>query len=60
MSNDGSGRALTSIETGAVTEYSSGFAGFGGRWTAVCACAMRRAAPAPKAPPLSISESGGG
>src|SRR5215218_1040085 len=40
VSNDGSGRALTSIETGAVTEYSSGIAGFGGRCTAVCACTM--------------------
>src|SRR3954470_1322115 len=37
VSNDGSGRALTSIETGAVTEYSSGFASRGGRSTAVCA-----------------------
>ena len=31
VSNEGSGRALTSIETGAVTENSSGTAGFGGR-----------------------------
>src|SRR5262249_19041873 len=33
------GRALTSIETGSVTEYSSGFARFGGGCTAVCASA---------------------
>jgi hypothetical protein len=39
VSNEGSGRALTSIETGVVTENSSGTAGFGGRWTAVCASA---------------------
>ena len=31
VSNEGSGRALTSIETGAVTENSSGTVGFGGR-----------------------------
>jgi hypothetical protein len=31
VSNEGSGRALTSIETGAVTENSSGTGGFGGR-----------------------------
>src|SRR5882757_6279095 len=37
VSNDGSGRALTSIVTGAVTENSSGFASRGGRSTAVCA-----------------------
>src|SRR6185369_10784228 len=37
VSNEGSGRALTSIETGVVTENSSGTAGFGGRCTAVCA-----------------------
>jgi hypothetical protein len=30
VSNDGSGRALTSIETGAVTENSSGVTCFGG------------------------------
>ena len=40
MSNDGSGRALTSIETGAVTEYSSAEAGFGGGWVASCARAI--------------------
>src|SRR5215216_3694742 len=40
VSNEGSGRALTSIETGAMTENSSGTVGFGGRWTAVCAAAM--------------------
>src|SRR5690349_8824773 len=33
------GRALTSIETGSVTEYSSGFVRFGGGCTAVCASA---------------------
>src|SRR5882757_8527983 len=37
VSNDGNGRALTSIETGAVTENSSGLIGFGGGCTAVCA-----------------------
>ena len=31
VSNEGSGRALTSIETGAVTENSSGAVCFGGR-----------------------------
>src|SRR5258705_11445721 len=36
VSNDGNGRALTSIATGAVTEYSSGLY-FGGRSNAVCA-----------------------
>src|SRR5258705_7024580 len=36
VSNDGSGRAFTSIATGAVTEYSSGLY-FGGRSNAVCA-----------------------
>ena len=36
VSNEASGRALTSIETGAVTEYSSGLY-FGGVCTAVCA-----------------------
>src|SRR5690349_3470469 len=36
VSNEASGRALTSIETGAVTEYSSGLY-FGGFCTAVCA-----------------------
>src|SRR5712691_10316022 len=41
VSNDGNGRALTSIETGAVTEYSSGLYGLGGRSSAVCACAIR-------------------
>ena len=40
VSNDGSGRALTSIETGAVTEYSSGTTGFGGGCVASCARAM--------------------
>src|SRR5712675_273432 len=39
VSNDGSGRALTSIATGAVTEYSSGLY-FGGRSSAVCAAAI--------------------
>ena len=39
VSNEGIGRALTSIETGAATEYSSGLACFGRGWTAVCACA---------------------
>jgi hypothetical protein len=37
LSNEGSGRAWTSIETGVVTENSSGFAAFGGRSSAVCA-----------------------
>src|SRR5689334_12841197 len=41
---EASGRAFTSIETGAVTEYSSGLY-FGGFWTAVCA----RTQPAPTA-----------
>ena len=54
VSKDGSGRALTSIETGAVTVNSSGAAGF-------CADAAdggdRRR---PKAPPPSTSGSGGG
>jgi len=31
LSNDGSGRALTSIETGAVAGFGSGTSGFGGR-----------------------------
>src|SRR5437016_5699980 len=38
VSKPASGRALTSIETGAVTQYSSGLY-FGGRCTAVCATA---------------------
>src|SRR5216683_8232136 len=36
-SNEGIGRALTSIETGAVTENSSILADFGGGWVASCA-----------------------
>src|SRR5947207_675888 len=40
VSNEGSGLALTSIETGVVTENSSGFTRFGGRSSAVCADAM--------------------
>src|SRR5438552_16263468 len=40
VSNDGNGLALTSIETGAVTENSSGTDGFDGRCTAVCAHAI--------------------
>src|SRR5882672_11203062 len=40
VSNDGIGRALTSIETGAATENSSGTGGFGGACTAVCARAI--------------------
>src|SRR6202035_5661204 len=38
--NDGSGRALTSIATGAVTECSSGGSGFGGGCVAGCARAI--------------------
>src|SRR5438874_10589414 len=37
VSNDGRGRASTSIETGAVSEYSSGTTGFGGGCVASCA-----------------------
>src|ERR1700730_11794846 len=37
VSKDGSGRALTSIGTGAATEYSSGGGGFDGGWVANCA-----------------------
>src|SRR3990170_3275230 len=37
---DGSGRALTSIDTGAVTVNSSGVRGFGGGVVASCAAAM--------------------
>src|SRR6266851_4500147 len=44
VSNDGSGRALTSIVTGAATENSSGLYGFGGRSSAVCASAIRGSA----------------
>src|SRR5580704_18096889 len=40
LSNEGSGRALTSIETGAPTENSSGVTGFGGGWVADCARAV--------------------
>src|SRR6202034_4920480 len=36
-SNEAIGQALTSIETGAVTEYSSGGSGFGGGSVADCA-----------------------
>src|SRR5437868_8504285 len=39
VSNDGSDRASTSIETGAVSEYSSGTTGFGGGCVASCAAA---------------------
>src|SRR5881275_238155 len=39
VSNDGSGRASTSIDTGAVSEYSSGTTGFGGGCVASCAAA---------------------
>src|SRR5580700_305322 len=39
VSNDGSGWALTSIATGAVTEGSSGRSGFAGGCVADCACA---------------------
>src|SRR3954451_5908372 len=46
VSKDGSGRALTSIETGAVTEYSSGVTCFGGFCTAVCAAAIAGSAAA--------------
>src|ERR1700730_6398990 len=37
VSKDGSGLALTSIETGAASECSSGGSGFGGGWVASCA-----------------------
>src|ERR1019366_6472321 len=37
VSNEGIGRALTSIETGAATENSSAVACFGGGWVASCA-----------------------
>src|SRR5665213_4273324 len=40
-SNEAIGRALTSIETGADTEYSSGAVGFGGGSVAACALAIR-------------------
>ncbi len=40
VSNEGSGRALTSIETGAATESSSGVGCFGGGWTPTCAFAI--------------------
>jgi len=57
VSNDGIGRALTSIETGVVTENWSGVEGW--------AAAGRRSAPAPhrplpKAPPLPVQAIGGG
>src|SRR6267378_2847187 len=39
-SKEGIGRALTSIETGAATENSSGIGGLGGGWVASCAPAI--------------------
>ena len=39
MSNDGNGRALTSIETGLLDEYSSAAGGLRLGWVASCAVA---------------------
>src|ERR1700721_4786798 len=58
-SNEAIGRALTPIETGAVTEYSSGGSGFGGGSVADCAPASS-GTPMGERPTVGDLRKGGG